>query len=216
MATFILILDNDAAFDAALQQQLELAGYTVALASDSDEALRLARQQPPALVVLNLLLPGLDGLEACRHLWAFDPALPIIPLIPPPPLPDEYLMKPVSGEAVLARLRRRLRGREPDEPRTLQFADLRLDLPSRQAWRGDRPVVLTATEYDVLRVFLRHPRQVLTRDFLYERVWGHDFQGRSKVLEIYVHYLRTKLEVAGEPRLLHTVRGAGYVLRDQG
>jgi two-component system response regulator MprA len=213
MATHILIIDNDEAFGAALQRDLEAAGYAVMRAASSGEAVRLARHQPPDLAIVNLLLPGLDGLEACRRLWAIHASLLILPLIGPDPIPDDYLTRPVTSEAVLARIRR-LRGRSLDEPRSMQFADLRLDVALRQARRGPRPISLTTTEYEVLHVFLLHPRQVLSRGFLYERVWGHDFEGESKVLELYIHYLRTKLEAAGEARLLHTVRGAGYILRE--
>jgi two-component system response regulator MprA len=127
---------------------------------------------------------------------------------------DDYLVKPFAFSELLARIRVRLRRREPGEERELRFADLRLDTAAREAWRGERTIALTTTEYELLRLFLLHPRQVLTRDRIYERVWGYDFVGESKVIEVYVRYLREKLEAEGEPRLIHTVRGAGYVLKE--
>jgi DNA-binding response OmpR family regulator len=127
---------------------------------------------------------------------------------------DDYLVKPFAFSELLARIRVRLRRREPGEERELRFADLRLDTAGREAWRGGRGITLTTTEYELLRLFLLHPRQVLTRSQIYDRVWGYEFVGESKVIEVYVRYLREKLEAAGEPRLIQTVRGAGYVLRE--
>jgi two-component system response regulator MprA len=215
MATQILVVDDDDVARSAVQHQLEEAGYTVLVAAGSGEALRLARLQPPAVALINLALAGASGLELCRRLWAVDPALPIIPLLAShaPPTAD-VLIKPVRAEVLLARVRRRLRERAPTDGELLQIADLRLDTAAREAWRGERHIALTTMEFELLWRFLQHPRQVLSRDFLYERVWGHDFEGESKVLEVYVHYLRQKLEAGGEPRLLHTVRGSGYVLRE--
>jgi DNA-binding response OmpR family regulator len=176
-------------------------------------------------VVLDIMLPGLDGLEVCRRLREADETLPIIMLTARDTVQqrvdglengaDDYLVKPFAFEELLARIRVRLRRRDPSARRELRFADLRLDTAAREAWRSGRRISLTTTEYELLALFLQHPRQVLTRDLIYERVWGYDFDGESKVIEVYVRYLREKLEAAGEPRLIQTVRGAGYVLREE-
>ena len=226
MPAHILVVDDDDEIRASLRRGLALAGYRIALAADGEEALRLARERPPDLAVLDILLPGLDGLEVCRRLRAADDGLPIIMLTARDAVPDrvaglesgadDYLVKPFAFEELLARIRVRLRRRESPGQRELRFADLRLDTATREAWRGDRPIALTTTEYELLRLFLQRPRQVLTRDVIYERVWGYDFGGESKVIEVYVRYLREKLEAGGERRLIHTVRGAGYALRDEG
>ena len=216
MDAHVLIVDRDDALRTALADALTAAGYTVAVAAGSAEALRLAGAQPPAVAVVNLLLADGAGLDTCRRLWAANPNLPIIPLLErDAAVPDDFLVKPVAGDVLLARIDRYLRRRSPAAPAALQFADLRLDTATREAWRGQRPITLTTTEFELLFRFLQRPRQVLTRDFLYEHVWGHDFAGESKVLDVYVHYLRQKLEAGGEARLIHTVRGAGYVLREE-
>jgi two-component system response regulator MprA len=215
MASQLLLVDTNDADRAALQRVLETAGYTVAVATSGVEALRLVRAEPPDLVIVRFGLMGQPGLEICRRLWAIDAALPIIPLLKgADDLPEEFLIQPIATEALLARIRQRLHRAAPNEPRLLQFADLRLDTAAREARRGGRLIRLTTTEFDLLWLFLQHPRQVLTRDLLYERVWGHDFEGQSKVLDVYIYYLRRKLEAGGEARLIHTVRGAGYILRD--
>ena len=225
MAARILVVDDDEEMRASLRRGLALEGYAIDLAGDGREALRQAREMPPDLVVLDLMLPELDGLEVCRRLRAADDELPIIMLTARDAVPDrvagletgadDYLVKPFAFEELLARIRVRLRRREPDGRHELRVADLRLDTASREARRGDRRITLTTTEYGLLKLFLEHPRQVLTRDLIYERVWGYDFEGESKVIEVYVRYLREKLEAGGEPRLIHTVRGAGYVLREE-
>jgi DNA-binding response OmpR family regulator len=225
MVARILVVDDDEEIRASLRRGLALEGYAIELAGDGREALRQARETPPDLVVLDLMLPELDGLEVCRRLRAADDELPIIMLTARDAVPDrvagletgadDYLVKPFAFEELLARIRVRLRRREPDGRRELRLADLRLDTASREARRGDRRITLTTTEYGLLKLFLEHPRQVLTRDLIYERVWGYDFEGESKVIEVYVRYLREKLEAGGESRLIHTVRGAGYVLREE-
>jgi two-component system response regulator MprA len=218
MARHILLIDADIGHRAALQHALEAAGYSVAATGSGIEATRLARAQPPDLAVVDLALAGMSALEVCRRLWALDGTLPIIPLIPllggETERHPEFLTKPVAAELLIARIRQRARGPAPSEPQALEFADVRLDMAAREARRGGRPIALTAVEFELLWLFLQHPRRVLARDLLYERVWGHDFDGQSKVLDVYVYYLRRKLEAAGEPRLIHTVRGAGYVLRE--
>jgi DNA-binding response OmpR family regulator len=225
MAANILLVDDDEEIRASLRRGLALEGYQITQAADGPEALRSAREALPDLVVLDIMLPGLDGLEVCRRLREADDSLPIIMLTARDTVQqrvdglengaDDYLVKPFAFEELLARIRVRLRRRDPAARRELRFADLRLDTAAREAWRGGRRISLTTTEYELLSLFLQHPRQVLTRDLIYERVWGYDFDGESKVIEVYVRYLREKLEAAGEPRLIQTVRGAGYVLREE-
>jgi len=221
----ILLVDDDDEIRASLRRSLALEGYSIAQAADGAEALRAARDAPPDLVVLDVMLPEVDGLEGCRRLRAADETLPIIMLTARDAVPDrvagletgadDYLVKPFAFEELLARIRVRLRRREPGSRTELRFADLRLDTAAREASRGERRINLTTTEYELLKLFLQHPRQVLTRDVIYERVWGYDFGGESKVIEVYVRYLREKLEAGGEARLIHTVRGAGYVMREE-
>jgi DNA-binding response OmpR family regulator len=225
MISTILIIDDDAEIRASLRRGLALEGYAVVTAEDGEDALRQARASWPDLVVLDLLLPGLPGLEVCRRLRAADPALPIVILSARDAVPDrvagleegadDYLVKPFAFEELLARIRVRLRRATADQ-RELRFADLRLDTATREAWRGGRPIAFTPTEHELLRLFLQHPNQVLNRATIFERVWGYEFVGESKVIEVYVRYLREKLEASGEPRLIHTIRGAGYILRDLG
>jgi DNA-binding response OmpR family regulator len=245
VAASILLVDDDDELRTSLRRGLALEGYRIRLAADGQEALSQARNEAPDLVVLDLMLPELDGLEVCRRLRAADDDLPIIMLTARDAVADrvaglengadDYLVKPFAFEELLARIRvclRRAETLERTEPRLgeqrfderrlaelrradLHFADLRLDTAGREAWRGERRIALTTTEYKLLQLFMRHPRQVLTRDQIYERVWGYDFQGESKVIEVYVRYLREKLETEGEPRLIHTLRGAGYVLRQE-
>jgi two-component system response regulator MprA len=224
----ILVVDDDEAIRASLRRGLTFEGFDVVLAADGAEALRLLRDEPPDLMVLDVMMPGPDGLEVVRRLRAVDDRLPVVLLTARDAVPDrvaglesgadDYLVKPFAFSELLARIRVRLRNREPGEeaqlPRELRYADLRLDTGSREAWRSARAFALTATEYELLRLFLLHPRQVLTRDRIYQRVWGYEFVGESKVIEVYVRYLREKLEAGGEPRLIHTVRGAGYVLKE--
>ena len=225
MAANILLVDDDDEIRASLRRGLALEGYRISQAIDGRDALRVARDELPDLVVLDIMLPEVDGLEVCRRLRAADETLPIIMLTARDAVQDrvdglengadDYLIKPFAFEELLARIRVRLRRRDPAARRELRFADLRLDTAAREAWRGQRRIALTTTEYELLSLFLQHPRQVLTRDLIYERVWGYDFDGESKVIEVYVRYLREKLEAGGEPRLLQTVRGAGYVLREE-
>jgi two-component system response regulator MprA len=224
MNAHVLVIDDDEEIRASLRRGLAFEGFKVTLAADGEEALRSIRDDRPDLAVLDIMMPGLDGLEVVRRLRQADEQLPVIMLTARDAVPDrvtgleagadDYLVKPFAFSELLARIRVRLRRREPSEERELRFADLRLDTAGREAWRGGRAIVLTTTEYELLRLFLLHPRQVLTRNQIYDRVWGYEFVGESKVIEVYVRYLREKLEVAGEPRLIQTVRGAGYVLRE--
>ena len=220
----VLVVDDDDELRASLRRGLGRAGFTVSLAVDGLEAVRQIRDSSPDLVVLDVMMPGLDGLEVVRRLRRGDPELPVILLTARDAVPDrvagldagadDYLVKPFALSELVARIRVRLRRQEAIRDADLRFADLRLDVAAREARRGDRSITLTNTEYELLRLFLLHPRQVLSRERIYERVWGYEFVGESKVIEVYVRYLREKLEAAGEPRLIHTLRGAGYVLKE--
>jgi DNA-binding response OmpR family regulator len=224
MSAHVLIVDDDEEIRASLRRGLAFEGFKVSLAADGEEALRAILDDRPDLAVLDIMMPGLDGLEVVRRLRSADEQLPVILLTARDAVPDrvtgleagadDYLVKPFAFSELLARIRVRLRRRELGEERELRFADLRLDTAGREAWRGGRGIALTTTEYELLRLFLLHPRQVLTRGQIYDRVWGYEFVGESKVIEVYVRYLREKLEAAGESRLIQTVRGAGYVLRE--
>jgi two-component system, OmpR family, response regulator MprA len=220
----ILVVDDDDELRAVLRRGLEMEGFQVLLAANGQQAAQRVDDHQVDLVVLDIVMPGPDGLEICRQLRAADERLPIIMLTARDTVPDrvaglemgadDYLIKPFAFVELLARIRVRLRQRERRGEGTLRFADLSLDTASREAWRGERRLTLTATEYSLLRLFLQHPRQVLLRSVIYERVWGYEFEGESKIIDVYVGYLRNKLEARGEPRLIHTMRGVGYVLKE--
>ena len=219
----ILIIEDEDKILQFLQRGLTYEGYRVVTASDGTSGLALARAEVPELVILDWMLPGLDGLEVCRRLRAAGPT-PILMLTARESVSDrvvgldagadDYLVKPFEFDELVARVRALLRRARPEAADLLAFGDLRLDTGTHQAYRGDRPIELTAKEYELLDLFLRHPRQVLTREVIFDRVWGYDFGGESNIIEVYVRYLRQKTEAGGEPRLLHTVRGVGYVLRE--
>jgi len=220
----ILIIDDDEAITTALRRALTFDGYNVDVALDGDEGLRKARDVAPDLVILDILMPGIDGFEVCRRLRAADDT-PILMLTARDEVADrvrgldagadDYLVKPFAPDELLARVRALLRRREPrDRAATLRFADLVVETRTRQVFRGEREVQLSAKEFDLLTYFARHPRQVLTREQLLEAVWGYQFEGESNVVDVYVGYLRQKLEAGNEPRLLHTVRGVGFALRE--
>jgi len=225
MTEQVLIVEDDTHIAKMLRRGLIFEGYEATVAHTGTEALEQARVRMPDLVVLDLMLPELDGMEVCRRLRAASD-VPILMLTAKESVPDrvagldagadDYMVKPFSFEELLARVRALLRRHQPAEglPPTLHFADLELDTGTRQARRGDRVIDLTAKEYDLLHLFLRHPRQVLSRDQIFDQVWGYDFGGESNIIEVYVRYLRTKLEAGDEPRLIHTVRGVGYALRE--
>jgi two-component system, OmpR family, response regulator MprA len=222
----ILVCDDEPAVRAALDRALRLEGYEVDLAVDGEEALVALSTRPASAVVLDLLMPGLDGLEVCRRLRSGGDATPILVLTARSGVAervegldagaDDYLVKPFALEELLARLRALLRrtGTADDEREPLRFDDLMLDPVSYRVQRGSRAIELTRTEFLLLELFMRNPRQVLTRSLIFERVWGYDFGPSSNSLEVYVGYLRRKTEASGEPRLIHTVRGFGYVLRE--
>jgi two-component system response regulator MprA len=225
MKAHILIVDDDQHITGVLRRALAYEGYSVEVATRGDEALHKVIEHPPELVVLDIMLPGIDGLEVCRRLRASGNQVPILMLTAKDAIPDrvagldegadDYLVKPMELEELLARVRALLRRRNPEQAEVLRFADVELDTGTRIARRGKREISLSTTEYELLALFMRRPRQVLTRDIIMERVWGYDFEGESNVLEVYVGYLRNKLEADGEPRILHTIRGAGYVLREK-
>ena len=224
MSARILVIEDEDRIASMLQRGLIFEGYRVEVAGDGPTGLSLARDNPPDLVVLDWMLPGMDGLEVCRRLRAAGPA-PIIMLTAKDAVADrvqgldagadDYLIKPFSFNELLARIRALLRRAAPAHPEVLRFADLSLDTGTHQAQRGERAIELTAKEYELLELFLRHPRQVLTREVIYDRVWRYDFGGESNIIEVYIRYLRQKTETNGGPRLLHTVRGVGYVLREE-
>ena len=219
----VLVIDDDRKITAALRRGLAYQGYRIDVAHSGPEGLELARRWAPDVVILDILMPGLDGLEVCRRLRAGDD-VPILLLTARDSVEDrvlgletgadDYLVKPFAFAELLARVRVLLRRRQAEAPPLLRFGDLELDTAGRQAHRGGRTIALTTTEYELLELLLRHPRQVLSRDQMLERVWGLDTEVETHVLEVYVGYLRQKLEAGGEPRLIQTVRGAGYVLRE--
>ncbi|HEY1133915.1 MAG TPA: response regulator transcription factor [Nocardioides sp.] len=222
----ILIVDDDRAVRDSLRRSLEFNGYVVATASDGAEALAQIASVAPELVVMDVMMPRLDGLEATRALRAAGNDVPVIVLTARDAVgervegldagADDYLTKPFALEELLARIRALLRRAVPAEQddERLAFADLTMDLASREVSRGERAIELTRTEFTLLEMFLRRPRRVLERSFILEEVWGYDFPTTANSLEVYVGYLRRKTEAEGEPRLIHTVRGVGYVLKE--
>ncbi len=222
----MLVVDDDRAVRDSLRRSLEFNGYVVATASDGAEALAQIASVAPELVVMDVMMPRLDGLEATRALRAAGNDVPVIVLTARDAVgervegldagADDYLTKPFALEELLARIRALLRRAVPTEEadERLVFADLAMDLASREVFRGERAIELTRTEFTLLEMFLRRPRRVLERSFILEEVWGYDFPTTANSLEVYVGYLRRKTEAEGESRLIHTVRGVGYVLKE--
>jgi two-component system response regulator MprA len=225
----ILVVDDERAVRESLRRALELEGYQVALAEDGEEALeRLggSEEGEADAVILDVLMPGIDGLEVCRRLRADRNAVPVLMLTARAEVDsrvagldagaDDYLPKPFALAELLARLRALLRraGNGDEAGDALRFSDLELDLGTREVRRGRRPIELTRTEFALLELFLRNPRQVLTRSIIFERVWGYDFGPTSNSLDVYIGYLRRKTEEGDAPRLIHTIRGVGYALRE--
>ncbi len=221
----ILVIEDEARIAQFIERGLIYEGYRVNVARDGQTGLNIARDNPPDLVILDWMLPGLDGLEVCRRLRAASD-VPILMLTAKDDVSDrvtaldtgadDYLVKPFSIDELMARVRALFRRAAPtSRPEILRFADLTLDTGTHRAYRGEHAIDLTAKEYELLELFMRNPRQVLTRDVIFDRVWGYDFGGESNIIEVYVRYLRQKTESQNEPRLIHTVRGVGYVLREE-
>jgi two-component system response regulator MprA len=220
----ILVVDDDPAVSGALQRALRLDGYEVTLAGDGPQALEELAIRPPDAVVLDIGLPTIDGLDVCRRMRAAADDTPVLMLTARDAIEDrvegldagadDYLVKPFALAELLARLRALLRRRPEDPGETLTFLDLSLDPVTREARRGDRSFTVTRIEFDLLELLLRHPRQVLTRELILDRVWGYTFDSGTNSLAVYVGYLRRKTEEGGEARLIHTARGVGYVLRE--
>jgi two-component system response regulator MprA len=223
----ILVVDDERAVRESLRRALELEGYDVELAGDGQEALDRFESEPgPALdaLLLDVLMPGVDGLEACRRIRRAGSRVPILMLTARAEVEnrvegldagaDDYVTKPFALEELLARLRALLRRTAEGSGEALRFDDLELDPKTREVRRGGEPIELTRTEFSLLELFLLNPRQVLTRSLIFERVWGYDFGATSNSLDVYVGYLRRKTEAGGRPRLIQTVRGVGYALRE--
>jgi two-component system response regulator MprA len=221
----ILVVDDERAVRESLRRALELEGYEIELAGDGNEALyRLESSEEPDAMILDVLMPGVDGLEVCRRIRGTGSKLPVLMLTARTEVEDrvagldagadDYVTKPFALEELLARVRALLRRATDEDGDLLRVADLELDPGTREVRRGDRQIELTRTEFSLLELFLQNPRQVLTRSVIFERVWGYDFGFASNSLDVYIGYLRRKTEAAGEPRLIHTVRGVGYALRE--
>jgi len=223
-ATRILVVDDDPKIRTVVRRGLAYEGYRVVEAATGEEGLEKAREHLPELVVLDVMLPGIDGLEVTRRLRGAGDPVAILMLTARDDVrarvdgletgADDYLVKPFSFEELLARVHALLRRKPATSGEMLRFADHELDVDAREANRHSRTIGLTTTEFNLLLLFMRHPRKVLTRDVIMEHVWEYDFEGESNILEVYVRYLRNKLEAGGEARLIHTVRGAGYVLKE--
>ena len=220
----VLVIDDDPNLRDALRRGLSYEGFTVETAADGEAGLAAARERPPDVVVLDILMPGLDGIEVCRRLRVAS-QVPILMLTARDAVSDrilgletgadDYLVKPFDFGELVARIHALLRRASPQAGEVLRYADLSLDTASRRAKRGPRDIELTTREYKLLELFMRNPGRVFSSDHIVERVWGDDFAGESNVVEVYIRYLRKKLEAEGEPRLIHTMRGSGYVLREE-
>jgi two-component system response regulator MprA len=225
MNAHILIVDDDNRVTSALRRTLAYEGYQISVAANGEAALFIVRSRPPDLVILDLMLPGIDGLEVCRRIRSAGDGIAVLMLTARDAVADrvagletgadDYLVKPFASEELLARVKALLRRRNPPDVtrEVLVFENLELDTATRQAKRNNHLIDLSTTEYELLLMLMRNPRIVLTRSVLMDRIWGSDFEGGPNVLEVYIGHLRNKLEQRGESRLIQTVRGAGYVLR---
>jgi len=220
----VLVVDDDSHIAASLRRALIYEGYAVEVAPDGAMALNRARERMPDLVVLDVMLPGISGVEVCQRLRAAGD-VPILMLTAKDGTADrvvgldsgadDYLVKPFAYEELMARIRALLRRQAPRALKVLRYADLSMDLGTREVRRGEHSVALTPKEFDLLQHLLRNPRQVLTRDRILDAVWGYDFGATSNSVDVYIGYLRQKLEADGSPRLIQTVRGVGYALREE-
>jgi DNA-binding response OmpR family regulator len=225
MTAHILLVEDEVKLARFIELELESEGYRVSVAHDGMAGLALAREAAPDLAILDWMLPGLTGVELCRRLRSTGISIPVILLTAKDEVgdrvmgldagADDYVVKPFSIEELLARIRSHLRRTQKTDEDLLQFEDLTLNRRTREVHRGGRSIDLTAKEFELLQYLLSHPRQVFTREQIIENVWGFDFLGDSNIIEVYVRYLRTKLEQNNEPRLIHTARGVGYALREQ-
>jgi DNA-binding response OmpR family regulator len=223
-AQHILLVEDEIKLARFIQLELESEGYRVSVAHDGMSGLSLARESEPDLAILDWMMPGLTGVELCRRLRATGIKIPVILLTAKDEVgdrvtgldagADDYLVKPFSIEELLARIRAHLRRTQETDTDLLQFEDLSLNRRTREVHRGQRSIELTAKEFDLLQYLISHPRQVFTRDQILENIWGYDFLGDSNIIEVYVRYLRLKLEQDSEKRLIHTARGVGYSLRE--
>lgn len=224
MKETILLVDDDEAVLSGLRSALSLEGYKVITALNGESAVLLARDHTPDLVVLDVMLPGLDGYAVCQRLRAMSSVL-VLMLTGRHTVwdrvagldggADDYLVKPFDIDELLARVRALIRRTHPNDQGSLSYADVRLNLATREAYRGEDPLPISTREFDLLEAFVRHPRQVLTRDQLSQSVWGHTFEGESNFVDVAVKELRKKLEANHRPRILQTVRGYGYALREE-
>lgn len=224
MAAHILLVEDEVKLARFVELELTSEGYRVSVAHDGLSGLTMAREESPDLLILDWLLPGMTGVEICRRLRATGNKAPVIFLTAKDEISDriegldagadDYVVKPFSIEELLARVRAHLRRIQEPNADMLQFDDLTLNRKTREVFRGQRAIELTAKEFDLLEYLMTNPRQVLTRDQILEKVWGYDFMGDSNIIEVYIRYLRLKLEENNEKRVIHTVRSVGYVLRD--
>jgi DNA-binding response OmpR family regulator len=220
----ILLVEDEVKLARFIELELNSEGYRISVAHDGMSALTLARESMPDIILLDWMLPGMTGVEVCRRLRSTGNKVPIIFLTARDDIgdrvmgldagADDYVVKPFSIEELLARVRAHLRRVQEEDSDSLQFEDLSLNRRTREVFRGNRSIDLSVKEFDLLEYLLSHPRQVFTRDQILEQVWGYDFMGDSNIIEVYVRYLRLKLEKNQEKRLVHTIRGVGYVIRD--
>ncbi|MEG4167685.1 MULTISPECIES: response regulator transcription factor [unclassified Microcoleus] len=225
MSDRILVVEDDPKLAKFIESELSLEGYHVTVAPNGLDGLMMARDAQPDLLILDWMLPSISGLDICLRLRSTGVQVPIIMLTAKDEVPDrvtglnagadDYVTKPFSMEELLARVKARLRRSQANDPDNLQFEDLVLNGLTREVYRGSQLIELTAKEFDLLEFMLQNPRQVITRDRILEKVWGYDFMGESNIIEVYIRALRIKLEASNSKRLLHTVRGVGYVLREQ-
>jgi DNA-binding response OmpR family regulator len=224
MTERILLVEDDPRLAGFIKSELTLEGYDVTVSQNGIDGLAIARDTQPDLLILDWMLPGISGLDLCLRLRKTGVHVPIIMLTAKDEVTDrvaglnagadDYVIKPFSMEELLARIKARLRRIHPEDPDLLEFEDLTLNRLTREIYRGTQLIELTAKEFDLLEFLLRHPRQVLTREQILDKVWGYDFMGESNIIEVYIRALRIKLEVNNPKRLVHTIRGVGYVLRE--